>query len=250
MRRDCLRMAWRDESASHARHLMPWRSSTSDRMLLAVTTVDNQPALLGATFYAGAKHSASMWRIMVKSIDQQNVAAGTRKNLSEEEHRVRIEVTLDFRELQRLGLTTLAELSAFRFQTFQCEYFKFTLPPFRDPKSPDNARHSTKAIEACRRVKFLRAGVVGLREMDKAFVLGHEKGRAKMRGRLGIKLAPRKRTGRGNSSTLVSYEALTRRVVTALRHLGKRMDCKECHAVRPQPRVDSSSALVSIDELE
>lgn len=244
------RAGWRMRKDSHISFLLPWSRSGPSRTLLALTTAENQPALLGATFYEGAKDSVSQWRIMVKEVDQQNIAAGTRKVLPDEEHRVRIEVTLDFRELHRLGITTLADLKAFRFQTFQGEYFQFRLPTFRDTSRPENARQSSWAIEACRRAKFLRAGIIGLREMDDAFFMGRERKRARLRKRLGSMQAPKKRTGRGASSTLVAYEALTRRVATALRHLGERMAGDAAPADPGQPRVDSSSSSALIGESE
>ena len=99
-----------------------------------------------------------MWRVMIKQIDQQSIAAGTRRELPEEEHRVRIEVTLDFRELHKLGITTLAELKTFRYQTFQRGFFQFRLPTFRgcwaQGKQPalhqGHRSHSTFEIPSCR----------------------------------------------------------------------------------------------------
>ena len=59
--------------------------------------------------------------------------------------------------------------------------------------------------------------------MDDALLLGQKKGRARLEKKLGRKLAPKKRTGTGSSSTLVSYEKLSERVAMALRNLGERM---------------------------
>jgi len=217
------RSGWKEGRWTKARSVLPWTDSRATRSHLAITTAENHPAVLGATFYEGEKDSESMWRVMIKQIDQQSIAAGTRRELPEEEHRVRIEVTLDFRELHKLGITTLAELKTFRYQTFQRGFFQFRLPTFRDVGLKENSRHSTRAIEVTRRLKFLRAGVVGLRAMDDALLLGQKKGRARLEKKLGRKLAPKKRTGTGSSSTLVSYEKLSERVAMALRNLGERM---------------------------
>lgn len=154
---------------------------------------------------------------------------------------MRIEVTLDFRELHRLGITTLADLQAFRFQTLQGEYFQFRLPTFRNTLLLKNARHSTLAIDACRRVKFLRTGVIGLHEMDDAFLWAREQKRARPRKGPVKKQAAKKPTRGRATSTLVAYEALTKRVAAALRHLGERMKCDASLVDPTRPRVDSSS---------
>ncbi|TGQ96053.1 hypothetical protein EN847_34250, partial [Mesorhizobium sp. M1C.F.Ca.ET.204.01.1.1] len=67
---------------------------------------------------------------MVKLLDKQNIATGTREVLPEEKKRVRIEVTIDKDELDDIGIRAIEDLADFKFQRFQGRYFKFRVPTF------------------------------------------------------------------------------------------------------------------------
>jgi hypothetical protein len=115
------------------------------------------------------------------------------------------------------------DLNSFRFQTFQGRYFSFFLPTFGNPSKLDGRnRLLVESLERERRMKFLNAGVVGLVAMDEAKHRQGQANRSAIRKNLGRPLAPQKRAGTGARSTLVNYEALTRKVIQALRHLGPR----------------------------
>ncbi|MDQ6434356.1 hypothetical protein RB623_09875 [Mesorhizobium sp. LHD-90] len=176
-----------------------------------------------ATYYAGAKGSSSSRRTMVKVIDEQNKATGAMKILPDGERRVRLEVTLLESELRKIGITSIDDLAAFSFQKFQGLYFKFLLPTFEQPgrRSTLALQAVTNAIEQDRRKKFLVTGIVGLEAMDE--VKRREREAIRKRSKKSVKaLEATSRRGAGRFSTMVQYEALTRQVIHALRHLGLR----------------------------
>jgi hypothetical protein len=165
-----------------------------------------------------------MWRIMDKEVDRQNHHAGTATYLPEAEKRTRIEVTLETDEVRRLGIIFIDDLRRYRFEELQSTYFSFMMPTFRRGHT-GMMRMVTDRLEEDRRRKFLKTGMIGLREMDSAL----ERRRAHHRPRLiehlrgrNLKVKPEDRRGRGPSKTYVAYDELNKAVEAALRNLRER----------------------------
>lgn len=225
--RDRPRSAWGQGSKNSA-HVLPFSGKTLERGDELLSSVDNDlPAPFDSTHYVGARDARSAWRTMVKLVDSQNRAAGTHRDLPENEKRVRIEVTINSDDLSRLGVRTLDDLTTYRFQTLQGDFFQFRLPTFADTASlpADHLRVIAAEREKQRRTKFLNSGVVGLKAMDDSNSRIRTRKRPEMKRSLpdGKTLRPARRPGTGFYGTLVVYDGLTRRVLTALRHLGNRI---------------------------
>jgi hypothetical protein len=221
------RFAW-GEGKENTAHVLPLSKNRPERNEDLLMSIDNdRPAAIDATYYTGADGSCSAWRVMVKLVDRQNKLSKTRLDLPENKKRVRIEATIDRDELHSIGIKSLDDLKAFRFQTLQGRYFQFRLPTFvavtNLPSGPKTALAA--AWQERRRTKFLNGGVVGLKAMDDANERMRLAKRKSMRKTLapGRNLNPIRRSGTGSNTTLVSYDALTRRVSMALRHLGNQV---------------------------
>ena len=163
---------------------------------------------------------------MIKVMDRQNKSSNTKLDLPDEERRVRIEVTLDRTELHSIGITSLASLAAFRFQTLQGRYFQFWLPTFANVAGSSAARTALHRLrQDRRRAKFLTTGVVGLKAMDDAYDRRHKQVQSDIRTRAARngRQPPSTASKRKTASTLVAYKLLTARVLMALRHLGNRI---------------------------
>lgn len=194
---------------------------------LLVSVDHDAPVPIDATYYCGSDNAQSSWRIMTKLLDRQNRATGTTLVLPEDQRRVRIEVTLRRDEVEGLGIKSIADLTTFRWQTLQGSYFQFRLPTFADVSHlPASAIRSVKERrEHQRRTKFLNAGVVGLKAMDEAQrrLNEHRRREVNKAASSDQRLPAAKRDGAGFYGTLIAYDELTRPVLWALRHLGKRM---------------------------
>lgn len=185
----------------------------------------DRPACAGSTVYYGRQDGPSSWRIMDKVLDRQNPAAGTFKQLRDQDKRVRIEVTLKGTELEEIGLLTFDDFRSFRFGRL-AEYFRFWLPTVADtsnlPASPANSVR--KHLRDERITKFLNTGVVGLHAME----AGWSKWRAERRAELRHEPAPNgkrlqpARIANGPMQRFVAYEELNKRVEMALRKLTER----------------------------
>lgn len=181
-----------------------------------------RPPAHDATFYSGRKHGDVQWRVMVKELDKQNLTAGTRLNLDDNEKRARIEVTLGTDEVRRLGIRTVFDFLNFRFQTMQGRYFQFVLPTFRDLPAPVTpVGFACSKLEDIRLQRFLLAGVVGLRDMDNARINVRKQDRKLMRKVLGRPLRRTERAGTGPMLTMKSFDELNNRVGVALANLGR-----------------------------
>lgn len=198
----------------------------SDAFLLDPTK--DRPAVIDSTYYAGAKGSRPAWRTMIKTLDRQNVATGTRKVLPRKDWRVRIEVTVDENELSAMGIRTIKDLAGFKFQRFHGNYFKFVLPTFPDMDSmpEERSRLAMAELRKVRLQRFLNAGVVGLEAWDAAWSRKKQQARKQQARKKTIKSdlpLPTTSVMAGSSSTLLIYDDLTRSAIQALRHIGDRM---------------------------
>ena len=190
------------------------------------TSGDNSP-FVDATFYFGSEKYGCLWRIMDKVIDQQNIITGTKKVLTEEEKRVRVEVSLGEKEVRRLGITTMKDLRNFSFNKLQKEFFAFYLPTFALTDVISSTRQKVvKETRSQERIKkFLKTGVVGLSAMDEAWARQRSSKRKAMQSILkgrGV-LMSRDRAGKGIHSTFTAYPELNKRIDTALRHLTEKV---------------------------
>jgi hypothetical protein len=221
------RFAWAkgDDSTAYVLGYDKKHPDRSDTFLLDPTK--DRPATIGSTYYVGAKGTRSSWRTMIKLLDKQNIATGTREVLPEEKKRVRIEVTIDKNELDEMGILTIKDLARFKFQRFHGRYFKFVLPTFPDlAHEPEEKRKLfLEQLWNTRLQRFLNAGVVGLEAWDEAWL---RKKRQTRKESLESDL-PLTRTSMmvGNSSSLLDYNELTRKVIQALRHIDGRMRLKD-----------------------
>ncbi|TJW02179.1 MAG: hypothetical protein E5W97_21565 [Mesorhizobium sp.] len=217
------RFAW-GRGTDDNRHVLGYdqrHPERSDTFLL--NPAKDEPAAFDATYYVGAKESRSAWRTMIKVLDKQNVATGTREVLTGKEQRVRLEVTVGESELRDMGIRAIMDLAAYRFQRFQGRYFKFAVPTFPEiaTKPVEKRRPLLELLWKRRLQRFLNAGVVGLEAWDEAW---RRKKKQTRKETLGTNL-PLGLTSvmTGSSSTLKDYNELTRKVIQALRHIDGRM---------------------------
>lgn len=198
-----------------------------DELALSSSEQDRAP-YVDATYYIGSKVAVRRWRIMDKEIDRQNRRAGTFLNLSDNEKRTRVEVTLGRAELQKLALRTLSDLHQFKFTTLQGAYFKFMLPTFQSiPRQPFSMGRAMRSWqEKAREAKFLTSGVIGLTQMDRVLerrAVEIRKDARKILRRNARIQATWKHRKAGRYGTLQAYEDLNARVEMALRKLSERM---------------------------
>lgn len=195
-----------------------------DDTALSRSVPDNHaiPAIDG-TMYLGAKGDDVMIRLMDKVVDRQR-PDGTRDVLADDRKRVRVEVTLKGKELEKVDITDIASLDQLDLVRFQKRYFQFMLPTFSRRSRPatgvdilHNARQDWRART------YLRSGVTGLNTMDAASA----KFRKTMKPDLRKMLRRMNRTtGRiwagKRLAAVVSWAAMNRKVNVALRDLMKR----------------------------
>lgn len=214
-----------------------WGAGTSDTMHVVGVNIRrpkfdeakrynlaNRSPAADATFYIGEDEGPLSWRVMDKVIDQQNRTLGTHLKLSDAEKRARMEVTLGSAELKRLGLSTFSQLRSFSFGKLQGRYFPLMLPTFQIRQQ--GLLGAAQAVqEELRLTKFLSTGVIGLKMMDDArqgFAREERKTAVKAAIAAKQKVNARDRTGSGPTHSFKVYEALGRRVETALLMLTKR----------------------------
>lgn len=196
----------------------------SDEFLL--DPAKDRPATTDSTYYAGAEGSRSSWRTMIKLLDKQNIATGTREVLPDDRQRVRIEVTVDQGELEGMGIRTIQDLASFKFQRFQGRYFRFALPTFPDTSTQSSWTPPRKLRWERRMQRFLNAGVVGLEAWDNAWRRQKKQIRKEARASH-IPLGETTSSLVGKSSTLLDYSDVTKRAIQALRHIDARMRLPE-----------------------
>ncbi|MBZ9857075.1 hypothetical protein LB566_25105 [Mesorhizobium sp. CA13] len=126
----------------------------------------DSPAPVDATFYVGRKDGQVRWRVMEKLLDNQNIEAGTYVKLPPDEHRARIEVTLDRQELINLEVDFIHDLRRFNFGKLQGRYFQFMVPTFESRFAGTHPAY--RALEIDRWRRFVNAGIVGVIAMEGA----------------------------------------------------------------------------------
>ncbi|WP_078708552.1 hypothetical protein [Consotaella salsifontis] len=224
-RPDRPRFAWGNKmDGERYAAVLPLSRDNSLNEHLAITTDHDRQPVGDANYYVGRKYGPAMWRIMDKEIDQQNRAAGTARILTEEERRVRMEVTLETEEVRRLGVIFIDDLRRFHFEGLQNTYFRFMLPTFKCSHGGVMGLVSER-LENDRRRKFMMTGMIGLREMDDALQrrrATHRRGLIKHLRERGLAVKPEKRAGRGPSKTYVAYNDLNKAFEVALRNLRER----------------------------
>ncbi|MCV3205574.1 hypothetical protein OHD62_06560 [Mesorhizobium sp. YC-39] len=203
-----------------------WRRGKEPTFLMGANNLlsshADRPAPIDATFWVGRKDGPVSWRVMEKTIDNQNIEAGTWDELPVSEHRARIEVTLDRQELIDLGINFLDDLRRFNFARLQGRYFQFMVPTFenRFGKHPGH-----RALEADRWKRFINAGIVGVIAMETARKSFRQGARPALKSFLrakGRKIPPLTRLGTGASGGFLAYQALNGRVAMALEDLKDR----------------------------
>lgn len=187
-----------------------------------------QDPFTDGTVEIGAEKADVRWRIMDKTIDQQNRAAGTHVELPENSRRARIEVTLNSWEIQQIGVSAFDKLAGVSFTTFQGRYFRFMLPTF--PKQSTSGGRASEAIHAWkaqqRQTNFRQAGNLSISALDKQSVAHRLNLRKSERGtmkRLGLRIPKDLLEATGRDGTFIAYEDLNERVREALRRLGNRV---------------------------
>lgn len=208
---------------THTMAVLPLPPEGSIDHMATTSDLDRQP-VGDANYYTGRRGGPVMWRVMDKEVDRQNHIAGTATYLSEVEKRTRIEVTLETDEVRRLGIEFIHDLRRYPFEKLRDSYFDFMMPTFKRGNTGVMGM-VTDRQEEDRRRKFLKTGMIGLREMDAAL----ERRRARHRPRLiehlrerGRKVKPADRSGRGPFKTYVAYKELNKAVEVALRNLRER----------------------------
>ncbi len=195
------------------------KSSPRDQYRFAVVDDVNPPAA-DATLYFGAEDSDVMVRVMDKVVDRQNTFAGTSERLAPKDQRCRVEVTLQQRELNRLGMHEMADVVGFQFSAFQGLYFQFklaTLPA--NTIGPLAEYRERKRLE-----KFLATGISGLAIMDRTISRHSASLRPLVQRELharGKRMRAAPRVAGGPYGTAIAYDALCKKVQTALANLSR-----------------------------
>jgi len=200
-----------------------------DRM----TPSSDRPAPYQSTFYLGERGDPqAMWRIQNKTVDKQNKATGTLQELTEEEKRIRIEVTLGRDGCKEAGLAEFDRLAEFNFTGLQKSFFQFRLPTFAtyshgSLKSTSRPVSAVKErVEETRKQRFLNAGVLGLQiredarrdhaRLNRDYFLSWHKAR-------GSKMPKRSRVGVGSYGTHINYKEMARVIERALAGLQRKV---------------------------
>ena len=200
-----------------------------DRM----TPSSDRPAPYASTYYLGEQNDPhAMWRIQNKTVDKQNKATGTRRELTEEEKRIRIEVTLGPDGCKEAGLADFNLLGEFNFTGLQKSFFQFRLPTFAtyphgSLKCSSRPVAAVKErVEETRKQRFLNAGVLGLQiredarwdhaRLNRDYFLSWHKAR-------GSKMPKRNRVGVGSYGTHINYKEMARVVERALAGLQRKV---------------------------
>jgi len=197
-----------------------FRSNVGRVTAIVTSGAQSRVALLGRLSLFGRREGPLLWRVQNKTIDKQNVAAGTEVLLHEKERRARVEVSLGSEELREMGIRLFKDLQSFRFTRMQGRYFSAMLPTFSSVGDPVQ-----RWREDQRRRKFLNTGVLGLTAMDEAVIEQSTIVRSDVVKRAranGNRVTSRKRVGRGARLSLVAYEELNRRFQHALGKLTRR----------------------------
>lgn len=181
---------------------------------------------LDGTMYLGKKDTSGMIRIQNKIKDQQYPEKGTFEALAAHEARARVEVTLNFCDLELLGLRKLRDLADFSYSKLQKKYFQFMLPTFAG-ESPEKSSAINAIIalnEQNRANIFLKSGLLALLKRDEVWEdhKAMERPQLKKVSRIQGWTIARIRTGTGSRATMISYDLLNKQVATAFRHLGER----------------------------
>ncbi len=200
-----------------------------DRM----TPSSDRPAPYVSTYYLGEKDDLhAMWRIQNKTLDKQNKATGTRRELTEEEKRIRIEVTLGPEGCKEAGLADFCRLAEFNFMGLQKSFFQFRLPTFASyphgsvKVSSRPIAAVKERVEETRKQRFLNAGVLGLQiredarwdhvRLNRDYFLSWHKAR-------GSKMPKRSRVGVGPYGTHINYKEMARVMERALASLQRKV---------------------------
>ncbi len=181
---------------------------------------------LEGTMYLGEKDTSGMIRIQNKVKDRQYPEQGTFNSLGADETRARVEVTLQVCDLELLGLREAHDLETFNYAKLQRKYFQFMLPTFSG-QNPEKSSgiNAVKAFDEHKRADvFLRSGVLALMRRDDVWENYKDTERPKMKKMFRLQgwSVTRSRTGKGSRSTMMSYDAMNKRVAAAFRHLGDR----------------------------
>lgn len=200
-----------------------------DRM----TPSSDRPAPYASTYYLGEQNDPhTMWRIQNKAVDRQNKTIGTWQELTDEEKRIRIEVTLGPDGCKEAGLADFNRLAEFNFTGLQKSFFQFRLPTFATyPHGSLNSSSRPVAavkerVEETRKQRFFNAGVLGLQiredarwdhaRLNRDYFLSWHKAR-------GSKMPKRSRVGVGSHGTHINYKEMARVIERTLAGLQRKV---------------------------
>lgn len=198
-----------------------------------MTPSSDRPAPYASTYYLGEEDDPhAMWRIQNKTLDKQNKATGTRQELTEEEKRIRIEVTLGPDGCKEAGLGDFNGLAEFSFTELQKSFFQFRLPTFATyphgswKVSSRPVAAVKERVEETRKQRFFNAGVLGLQiredarwdhaRLNRDYFLSWHKAR-------GSKMPKRSRVGVGSYGTHINYKEMARVIERALAGLQRKV---------------------------
>ena len=190
----------------------------------------DRPALYGSTYYVGEKDDPrALWRIQDKVLDKQNPAAGTRDILTEDQKRIRLEVTLGPEGCEEIGLRLFDDLETLFITRLQKRFFQFMKPVFATVYERGVGPASSlvrQRVENLRRERFLNAGVLGLQIRDDAAVELRRINLPTIRrlaAKRGSRVRPIVRRGTGAYGSMIAYGELTRVVERALTKLQRKI---------------------------
>ncbi|WP_299987673.1 hypothetical protein [uncultured Ruegeria sp.] len=214
-------------SATTTEYLPPvMGEKREDSLTVRPSPEEFRSPFLDGTMYMGEKGTSGMIRIQNKEKDQQNPSKGAFKQLTEDQKRARVEVTLKCRDLHDLGLYELPDLKGFKYTKLQKKFFQFMLPTFanlNNKRSP--AIHAANGLEEEKRAEiFLKSGLLALMRRDEVWEEHVRSTRPEVKKVFRRNEWPiiQNRVGRGATSNVIAYEALNKEVSTAFRHLGER----------------------------
>jgi hypothetical protein len=205
-----------------------------DTKLSGSVPENHQNPSIDGTMYVGAKDDDVMIRVMDKVVDRQR-PDGTRDVLTDDRKRVRVEVTLKGKELEKVGISDIASLDRLNLTKFQKRYFQFMLPTFSRRTKPTTGADALHNMQQEWRARtYLRSGITGLTAMDMASARNRKAmkpGMQKVLRRMNMSSA-RTWAGKRLAPPVVSWATMNKKVNLALRDLMKREVTAKAKAAR------------------
>lgn len=176
-----------------------------------------QSPMVDGTLYFGARDASVLWKVMMKVTDQRT-GEGHRQ-LPVEEHRARIEVTLQESVLRELGIDTLRSLDDFSFETLKKDFFGFWVPTIPGVVSAKGT--AAPMVVGYRHLSiFQRSGAYQFMHWERGYVMqGIDTSIRNGHLRSDPRVLRQRRLLKQDHMFMLAYDELNRQVENALRLL-------------------------------